>query len=478
MTLETPLLIDGAWRAGTHTRRSTVRDPATGASLGELTLASEQDMALALAAAQRGFEAWRKTSAYERAKILGRAADLLRERAETIAQLITREQGKPLAEARMEAGGAGDHVDWYAEEGRRAYGRLIPPRQRGARQIVQREPVGPVAAFSPWNFPVSQLVRKIAGALAAGCSIVAKGPEETPSSCIEMCRAFQDAGVPDGVLNLLFGVPAEVSSYLIQSEAIRKVSFTGSVPVGRTLGALAALHLKRCTLELGGHAPFIVCDDADVPAAAALGAALKFRNAGQVCASPTRFFVQSGVYEAFVDAFANQSARLAVGAGSDAATQMGPLANARRVDAMSAFVDDARQCGATVRTGGERIGGTDGFYFQPTVLTDVPEAARVMREEPFGPIAAVLRFDTLDEAIARANALPYGLAAFAFTRSIATATRFADDLECGMVSINHFGLAAPETPFGGWKDSGYGSEGGSEGLDAYLQPKFVSQIGV
>lgn len=478
MILNTPLLIDGTWRAGTHAQRATVRDPATGAALGELSLASEQDMVLALEAAKRGFDIWRKTSAYERAKVLGRAADLLRERAETIAQLITMEQGKPLAEARMEAGGAGDHVDWYAEEGRRAYGRVIPPRQRGARQIVLREPVGPVAAFSPWNFPVSQLVRKIAGALAAGCSIIAKGPEETPSSCIEMCRAFHDAGVPAGALNLLFGVPAEVSSFLIRSDVIRKVSFTGSVPVGRSLGALAAQHLKRCTLELGGHAPFIVCDDADIAAAAALGSGLKFRNAGQVCASPTRFFVQSGVYDAFVSAFSSQTARLVVGAGAAVETQVGPLAHARRVDAMAGFVADARECGATVQVGGERVAGTDGFFFQPTVLTDVPDHARVMREEPFGPIATVLRFDTLDEVIARANALPYGLAAFAFTRSIATATRLADDLECGMVSINHFGLAAPETPFGGWKDSGYGSEGGSEGLDAYLQPKFVSQIGV
>ncbi|WP_250520742.1 MULTISPECIES: NAD-dependent succinate-semialdehyde dehydrogenase [unclassified Caballeronia] len=478
MTLHTPLLIDGEWRAGTHEQRAVVRNPSTGASLGELTLASEQDMALALEAAQRGFETWRKTSAYERAKILGRAADLLRERAESIAQLITLEQGKPLAEARMEAGGAGDHVDWYAEEARRAYGRLIPARQRGARQIVQREPVGPVAAFSPWNFPVSQLVRKIAGALAAGCSIIAKGPEETPSSCIEMCRAFQDAGLPSGVLNLLFGVPAEVSSYLIRSDVIRKVSFTGSVPVGRALGAMAAQHLKRCTLELGGHAPFIVSEDADVSAAAALGAGLKFRNAGQVCASPTRFFVQSSVYDAFTDAFASHAARLKVGAGDASDTQMGPVAHARRLDAMASFVADARECGATVRVGGERVPGTDGYFFQPTVLTDVPDSARVMHDEPFGPIASVLRFDTLDEVIGRANALPYGLAAFAFTRSIATATRLADDLECGMVSINHFGLAAPETPFGGWKDSGYGSEGGSEGLDAYLQPKFVSQVGV
>jgi succinate-semialdehyde dehydrogenase / glutarate-semialdehyde dehydrogenase len=478
MTLNTPLLIDGEWRTGTHAQRATVRNPATGEALGELSLASQQDMEQALEAARRGFEVWRKTSAYERAKVLGRAGDLLRERADTIARLITQEQGKPLAEARLEAAGAGDHVDWYAEEGRRAYGRLIPPRQRGARQIVLREPVGPVAALSPWNFPVGQLVRKIAGALAAGCSVIAKGPEETPSSCIELCRAFQDAGVPAGVVNLLFGVPAEVSSFLIQSDVIRKVSFTGSVPVGRSLGALAAQHLKRCTLELGGHAPFIVCDDADIDAAAALGAGLKYRNAGQVCASPTRFFVHSGVYDAFVDAFSNHAGRLVVGNGSAADTQMGPLANPRRVDAMASFVADAMDCGASVRTGGARIDGTGGFFFQPTVLADVPDHARVMRDEPFGPIATMLRFDTLDEAIARANALPFGLAAFAFTRSIATATRIADDLECGMVSINHFGLAAPETPFGGVKDSGYGSEGGSEGLEAYLQPKFVSQVGI
>ncbi|WP_186091274.1 NAD-dependent succinate-semialdehyde dehydrogenase [Burkholderia gladioli] len=478
MTFDTPLLINGEWCAGTHAQTSAVRNPATGETIGSLSLAGEADLVRAVEAARRGFEVWRKTSAYDRAKVLGRAANLLRERAEGIAQWITLEQGKPLAEARVEAGGAGDHVDWYAEEGRRAYGRVIPARQVGARQIVLREPVGPVAAFSPWNFPVGQLVRKIAGALAAGCSIVAKGPEETPSACIELCRAFQDAGVPPGVVNLVFGVPAEVSSFLIGSDVIRKVSFTGSVPVGRALGAMAAQHLKRCTLELGGHAPFIVCDDADIDAAAALGAGLKFRNAGQVCASPTRFFVQAGIYEHFVEAFSARAASLKVGAGDAADTQMGPLAHARRIDAMAGFVADARACGATVRTGGERVSGSDGFFYQPTVLADVPDSASVMRDEPFGPIASVLRFDTLDEVVGRANALPFGLAAFAFTRSIANATRLADDLQCGMVSINHFGLAAPETPFGGIKDSGYGSEGGSEGLDAYLQPKFVSHVGI
>ncbi|MGE8406989.1 MAG: NAD-dependent succinate-semialdehyde dehydrogenase [Pseudomonas sp.] len=470
------LLIDGQWSAGTHERQADVYNPATGEQIARLGLASTADLDRALEAARRGFQVWRKTSAYERSKVLRKAADLVRERSDEIAALITLEQGKPLAEAKMEAFGAGDHIDWYAEEGRRAYGRVIPPRARGVRQSVLREPIGPVAAFSPWNFPVSQLVRKIAGALAAGCSIIAKGPEETPSSCIELCRAFQDAGVPPGVLNLVFGVPAEVSDYLIRSEVIRKVSFTGSVPVGRALGALAGQYLKRCTLELGGHAPFIVCDDVDVEAVATLGAGLKFRNGGQICASPTRFYVQAGVYEQFVETFCRVSASLKMGDGLDPASQLGPLANPRRVAAVQDYVDDAQAVGARLALGGKVVDNA-GFFYPATVLTDVPESARVMSEEPFGPIASIVPFDSLEEVIEKANGLPFGLAAFAFTRSIQRATLLADELESGMVSINHFGLAAPETPFGGVKDSGYGSEGGSEGLDAYFTTKFVSQVG-
>ncbi len=470
------LLIDGQWSAGTHERQADVYNPATGEQIARLGLASTADLDRALEAARRGFQVWRKTSAYERSKVLRKAADLVRERSDEIAALITLEQGKPLAEAKMEAFGAGDHIDWYAEEGRRAYGRVIPPRARGVRQSVLREPIGPVAAFSPWNFPVSQLVRKIAGALAAGCSIIAKGPEETPSSCIELCRAFQDAGVPPGVLNLVFGVPAEVSDYLIRSEVIRKVSFTGSVPVGRALGALAGQYLKRCTLELGGHAPFIVCDDVDVDAVATLGAGLKFRNGGQICASPTRFYVQAGVYEQFVETFCRVSAGLKMGDGLDPASQLGPLANPRRVAAVQDYVDDALAVGARLALGGKGVDNA-GFFYPATVLTDVPESARVMSEEPFGPIASIVPFDSLEEVIEKANGLPFGLAAFAFTRSIQRATLLADELESGMVSINHFGLAAPETPFGGVKDSGYGSEGGSEGLDAYFTTKFVSQVG-
>lgn len=470
------ILIDGQWSTGSNSKTGAVFNPATGEQIGTLGFADRSDLDRALAAAARGFEVWRKTSAYERSQILRKAAALLRERANEIAALITLEQGKPLAEAKMEAFGVGDHIEWYAEEGRRAYGRVIPPRQRGARQIVLREPIGPVAAFSPWNFPVSQLVRKIAGALAAGCSIIAKGPEETPSSCIELCRAFEDAGLPKGVLGLVFGVPADISEYLIASPVIRKVSFTGSVPVGRQLGALAGQHLKRCTLELGGHAPFIVCDDVDVQSVATLGAGLKFRNAGQICASPTRFYVQRAVHDQFVAAFVAASTSLKVGHGDDATTQMGPLANSRRVAAMHEYVDDALAVGARSALGGQPDNHS-GFFFPPTVLTHVPDSARIMHEEPFGPIASIVAFDTLEEVITKANALPFGLAAFAFTRSIANATLLADELESGMVSINHFGLAAPETPFGGVKDSGYGSEGGSEGLDAYFTTKFVSQVG-
>ncbi|MCS3514480.1 NAD-dependent succinate-semialdehyde dehydrogenase [Pseudomonas grimontii] len=470
------LLVDGQWSAGNHERYAEVFNPATGEVIAHLSLADSSDLDRALEAAERGFEVWRKTSAYERSKVLRRAADLVRERSGEIASLITLEQGKPLAEARMEAFGAGDHIDWYAEEGRRAYGRVIPPRATGVRQMVLREPIGPVAAFSPWNFPVSQLVRKIAGALAAGCSIIAKGPEETPSSCIELCRAFQDAGVPPGVLNLVFGVPSEVSDHLIRSNVIRKVSFTGSVPVGRALGALAGQYLKRCTLELGGHAPFIVCDDVDVEAVATLGANLKFRNGGQICASPTRFYVQAGVYERFVETFCRVSAGLKLGDGQDASTLLGPLANPRRVAAAQEYVDDALAVGAQLRLGGQGIEG-DGFYYPATVLTEVPENARIMSEEPFAPIASIVAFESLEEVIGKANGLPFGLAAFAFTRSVQRATLLADELQSGMVSINHFGLAAPETPFGGVKDSGYGSEGGSEGLDAYFTTKFVSQIG-
>jgi len=477
MYTDLALYIDGQWTHGSGAERFTVLNPATGETVGQLPLATAADLDLALAAADRGFRLWSATSAYERSKILRKAAELVRERVASMARCMTLDQGKPLAEATMESASAADHIEWYAEEGRRAYGRIVPSRSPAVRQLVVREPVGPVAAFTPWNFPINQSVRKIAGALAAGCSIVIKAPEEAPGSVIELVRCFHDAGVPAGVLNLVFGVPAQVSEHLIKSPVIRKISFTGSTAVGRQLGALAATHLKLTTMELGGHAPFIVCADADVQAAAALAAGLKFRNAGQVCASPSRFFIHNDVYDEFAQRFIELSKAIKVGVGFEAASQMGPLANSRRLDAVAELVQDARDKGARVLSGGARIGNV-GNFFEPTVLGDVPAQARLLTEEPFGPVAPLLRFDSLDDVIERANSLEYGLAAFAFTASLKTATELGNRLHSGMISINHFGLALPETPFGGMRDSGHGSEGGTEGLEAYLVTKFISQIGV
>lgn len=469
------LYINGQWTSGSGTRRGAVINPATGETIGAVAFAEAADLDAALAAANAASAGWARTSTYDRAAILKRAAANARAQAEAMAQAITREQGKPLSEARMEAGSAGDHIEWYAEEARRTYGRVIPSRQPEVMQSVMLEPVGPVAAFSPWNFPIGQLVRKLAGALAAGCTIIAKAPEETPTCAMILTQCFVDAGVPAGVLNLVFGVPAEISAHLIPSPVIRKISFTGSVPVGRLLGELAARHLKRTTMELGGHAPFIVCDDAEAEKVALLGAALKFRNAGQVCASPTRFLVQDAVAERFTTAFVARARALRLGDGAAEGTAMGPLAHARRLDMMQALVADALDHGARLLTGGARHGNT-GFFFEPTVLADVPLSARIMQEEPFGPIAIVNRFADLPEAIAEANRLPYGLAAFGFSTRTDRTHAMARGIETGMMSINHFGLAAPETPFGGIKDSGHGSEGGSEGILSYLTPKFVSQF--
>ncbi|AMY67920.1 NAD-dependent succinate-semialdehyde dehydrogenase [Frigidibacter mobilis] len=468
------LFIDGQWTAGSGTRRGDVFNPATGGVIGSVPFAEAVDLDRALAAAGRAFPGWAATSAHDRAILLKKSANIARDNAEEMAQAISREQGKPLSEARMEAGGAGDHIDWYAEEARRSYGRIIPSRAPQVMQSVILEPVGPVAAFSPWNFPVGQLVRKIAGALAAGCTIIAKGPEETPTCIALLVRCFEEAGIPAGVVNLVFGVPAEISAHLIPSPVIRKVSFTGSVPVGRHLGAMAATHLKRTTMELGGHAPFIVFDDADAETVSSLGVGLKFRNAGQVCASPTRFLVQEALFDGFLARFAQKAEALTLGAAEEPGVQMGPLAHARRLQAMQDYVADAVAQGARLVTGGARH-GNEGWFFQPTVLADVPLSARIMTEEPFGPIAVVNRFATVEEAIGEANRLPYGLAAFGFSNRIERTHAMVRWVETGMLSINHFGLAAPETPFGGIKDSGHGSEGGSEGIMAYLTPKFVSQ---
>jgi succinate-semialdehyde dehydrogenase / glutarate-semialdehyde dehydrogenase len=466
--------IDGHWVKASGAKTQEVMNPATSKPIGELAHASKGDLDKALAAADKGFKTWRKVSAFERGKVLRKAADLVRTRADEIAKVLTQEQGKVFMEAKLEVQSAGDILDWYAGEGQRAYGRIIPARADGVRNMVILEPIGPVAAFTPWNFPVTQAVRKIAAALAAGCSIIIKCPEETPGSPIGLVKALHDAGVPPGVLNLVYGVPAEISEYLIPHPIIRKISFTGSVPVGKHLNALAASHMKRATMELGGHAPVLVFDD--VEGAAKLMGAFKYRNAGQVCVSPTRFFVHDTVYDNFVGKFIDIAKNTKVGDGLAADTRMGPLANPRRVNAIEAFVADAQDKGAKVEAGGNRI-GNQGNFFEPTVLTNVPENARIMTEEPFGPVAVMLRFKETDDVLDRANKLPFGLASYAFTKDAKVATKVADALESGMVTINHFGIALPETPFGGVKDSGFGHEGGSEGLQVYLQSKFVSHLG-
>ena len=474
---DTSLFIDGAWTPSASRKTIPVLNPATGDPVGEVAHADREDLDRALAAAARGFETWRRMSAFERYKIMRRAADIIRSRVDEIAVIMTTEQGKPLMEAKLETALAPDLIDWFAEEGRRTYGRTIPARAEGIVQLVFKEPVGPVAAFTPWNFPINQAVRKISCALAAGCSIIIKGPEETPASCAALVRAFAEAGVPAGVINLVYGVPAEISEYLIPHPVIRKVSFTGSIPVGKHLASLAGKYMKRVTMELGDHAPAIVFDDADVDVAVKILAANKFRNAGQVCVAPTRFLIQEKVYDAFVDKFTAAAKAIKVGDGLDKDTRMGPLAHARRVDAMEAFVSDAVQKGAKLRTGGNRI-GNKGFFFEPTVLTDVPLDARIMNEEPFGPVAAIRPFDTFESAVTEANRLAYGLAAYAYTRSAKTAAAIGAAIESGMVSINHHGLALPEVPFGGVKESGYGSEGGAEALEPYLNLKFITQAGL
>ena len=470
----TLLFIDGQWVPSVSGRTLPVENPATGRQMASLARAERADLDKALAAAQRGFQVWRKVSAYERAKLMRKAASILRERAEGIARNLTQEQGKPLSQARLEVAAGADIVDWFAGEAQRIYGRLIAPRVENVVQTVIPEPVGPVAAFSPWNFPMNQVVRKLSAALAAGCSIIIKGPEETPATPAALVQAFADAGLPAGVINLVFGDPAEISGYLIPHPTIRKITFTGSTPVGKQLAALAGQHMKRATMELGGHAPAIVCADADLDVACKVLAGGKFRNAGQVCVAPSRFLVHEKVYDTFVDKFAAAAKAMKVGNGLEESTTLGPLANPRRLKAMETLVKDALEKGAKLVTGGHRV-GENGNFFEPTVLKDVPLSAKAMNEEPFGPLALMVPFKNLDEAIAEANRLPYGLAAYGYSRSMQTVDRLSSAIESGMISFNNTALALIETPFGGVKDSGYGSEGGSEAIESYLNHKFVTR---
>ena len=471
--IDTQLFIDGKWQQPAEGKSLPVLNPATGKEIGRVAHASRPDLDLALAAAKKGFEVWRDMVPAARAQIMRKAAALVRERVGEIASLLTQEQGKPLAEATTETLSACDILDWFADEGLRVYGRLVPSRVNvSIRQMVIKDPVGPVAAFTPWNFPINQIVRKIGGGLAAGCSMLVKAPEETPAAPAALIKAFADAGIPAGVLQLVYGSPAEISNYLIPHPVIRKVTFTGSIPVGKQLAALAGQHMKRVTMELGGHAPVIVCGDADIALAVKAAAAAKFRNAGQVCISPTRFLVHKSVAGDFAQALADHAKSLKVGNGLADGTQMGPLANARRVDAMATFTEDAVKKGAKLLTGGQRI-GKEGNFWQPTILADVPKDAKVFNDEPFGPMAAIRPFDTLEEAITEANRLPYGLAGYAFTRSLKNSDLLARRLEVGMLWMNMPAMPSAEMPFGGVKDSGYGSEGGPEAMEAYLNSRAV-----
>lgn len=465
--------IAGNWRDGRGSGVLTVVDPATAQVLARYPAASRPDMDEALAAAADGARAWGALPALERCAILRRGAEALRAQAATLAPLLVREQGKPLAEARREIEQAAQMVEWYAEEGRRCYGQTIPSRFAGTRFHTLRLPVGPVAAFTPWNFPVMLSAIKLGAALAAGCPVILKPAEETPLAVAGLVRCLAEAGVPGTALQLLLGEPAEISSTLIASPVIRKVSFTGSQAVGRLIGEQAGRHLKPVTLELGGHAPAIVCEDADPRAAVQVLAQIKLRNAGQICANPSRFLVHRRHQAAFVDAFAEVASATRVGPGMDTETTMGPLASQRRLDAVAALVDDARDHGARIVCGGRPLPGK-GFFYPPTVLDAVPAAARVMREEPFGPLVPVAAFDTLDEAIAQANALPVGLAAFGFTHDLRTARRLAEEINAGAVGLNTITLMQPETPFGGMLDSGLGRENGPQGIDAYLSTRSVA----
>jgi succinate-semialdehyde dehydrogenase / glutarate-semialdehyde dehydrogenase len=466
------LFIDGSWKIGEGRDLFPVVDPASGEAIGEVPLATPADLDEALNAAERGFALWRAVPAEQRGAVLKQAARLLRERAEDIARILTLEQGKPLAEARAEVLSSAQLFEWCGEEAVRTYGRILV-RPTGQRALVTRQPIGPVAAFSPWNFPVYLMAKKLGPALAVGCSVIAKPPEETPGCTGALMRCLADAGLPAGVAQLVHGVPDAVSRHLLASPVIRKVSFTGSVPVGKHLMRLAADGLKRVTMELGGHSPVLVFADCDLDKTLDMVVPQKFRNAGQVCVSPTRFYVQESIYERFVEGFAARTRAVTTGHGLDAETRMGPLANVRRPGAIEALVDDAAAKGARVMAGGKR--GEAGFFFQPTLLADVPDSADIMTNEPFGPVAVAAPFTTLEDAVAKANRLPYGLAAFAFTEGLRTANLLGDAIEAGMVGINTFAISTPDAPFGGVKDSGFGSEGGLEGMDSYLVTKAIHQ---
>jgi succinate-semialdehyde dehydrogenase/glutarate-semialdehyde dehydrogenase len=471
---ELQLFIDGEWIDKGPRASETVLNPATGEVLGELPHATRDDLDRALAATAKGFATWRAFLPEKRSEILRDAATLMKQQGDRITRVASMESGKPLLQSKIELQMSTEVLEWYAEEGRRAYGRVLPQRQAGTRLLVVKEPVGPVAAFTPWNFPQGNPARKLGASLGAGCSCIIKPAEDTPATALLMARCLQEAGLPDGVVNMVFGVPAEVCPYILRSGVVRKMTFTGSIPVGKELMKIAAEKMIRTTMELGGHAPVLVFDDADLEKTLDQCVAAKFRNGGQVCVSPTRFYVHESVFDSFVRGFTERTAKLKVGNPLDEGNQMGPMIHARRKDAIAALIQDAVTHGATLNTGGKAIEGP-GFFFQPTVLSNIPLSARIMNEEPFGPVALINPFSDFDEVMQLANRLPYGLAGFAFTDSAKRVKLIGEQLETGMIGINTFAISVPESPFGGMKESGHGSEEGIEGLEACLVTKFISE---
>ena len=465
------LLVDGHELTGEGRNTQDVVNPATGETIGSLTHATADDLDRALEAADTGFRQWRLTAVDKRASILTKAAGLIKERSGDLAKILTMEQGKSHAEAKGELMYAAMLLEFYAGESKRIYGRTLV-RPEGSRVEIQYHPVGPVAGFAPWNFPAINVMRKIGGALAAGCSTIVKPSEETPATGIALVQALIDAGVPGNAVQCVFGVPSDVSEHLLASPVIRKLTFTGSTAVGKQLAKLAAEDLKVTTMELGGHGPVLVFDDTDVDKALDTMVSAKFRNAGQVCVSPTRFLVQDNVFEKFRDGFVERAEAITVGDGSKDETDMGPMANARGLDGMEKLIGNAKAHGARLITGGNRIGNR-GFFHEPTVLSEVPIDADIMNDEPFGPVAIINPMGNEDAMIEEANRLPYGLAAYAWTEDPARRRRLAAQVEAGMLAINGGSVSAVDAPFGGVKWSGYGSEDGREGVMACMVPKTV-----
>lgn len=467
-------LLINQWRPAADGATLEVIDPATERVTARVACAGDPDVDAALDAATTGFAAWRAVDAWTRSRVLRTAADLLRAWADQAAGVMTREQGKPLRESRSEFLAAADQFDWYADEARRLYGRTVEGPAATQRILVRKEPVGVVAAFSAWNFPALLSSRKIAPALAAGCAVIAVPSEEAPLSTLLIGAALERAGLPAGTLCVLTGDSAMLSSRLMASPVVRKLSLTGSVPVGSLLLRTAADRILPTEMELGGHAPVLVFPDVDVAEVAAQCAQFKFRNAGQVCASPSRFIVHDSIYDQFLDAFASATSALKLGSGLDSATDVGPLSNPRRVEAARHQIQDAVKRGARLVTGGEVAPGFEaGYFFTPTVLADVPRDSVILHEEPFAPVAPLLRFHDLDEAIAIANDSEFGLASYVFTQDLRTAFLASERIEAGMVGVNTMALASAEVPFGGVKQSGFGREGGTEGIEGYTVTKFV-----